>query len=302
MLYDPTWEGLERIVGPWKWGGLEGAGVPSPKVQDVTNPHPTCLLRPREAPAVNNFPPPNPQHYPGPTRIWWAARGGEVGAISSNHFIKSLHMSGHLSNAIGENVCKQRSSFGLGWASGIRASKLWGAFLSLFWPAFFFFAIGLSGFCSAKPSLLINTNGRRGAEQAYGMPLQWQTQLHLSRWSRKWERKHKHAPFILVYAVVLNIPPAFYFELQRLVAFLVFRKHHKRETYDGALLVAIIDSVFPSLVCFVQNGDTNEIVSLWNHRHCAFQAHKHTSVAQLCSFGFLPFSLPTREKRCVENR
>ena len=57
-------------------------------------------------------------------------------------------------------------------------------------------------------------------------------------------------------------PAAFYFELWRLVAFLVFRKHHKRETYDVALLVAIIDSAFPSLVCFVQNGDTNEIVSL----------------------------------------
>ena len=25
MLYDPTWEGLERIVVPWKWRGLEGA-------------------------------------------------------------------------------------------------------------------------------------------------------------------------------------------------------------------------------------------------------------------------------------
>ena len=36
---------------------------------------------------------------------------------------------------------------------------------------------------------------------------------------------------------------------------------------------------------------------LWNRRHCAFQAHKHTYVAQLCSFSFLPSSLPTRKKK-----
>ena len=177
---------------------------------------------------------------------------------------------------------------------------------TFFWLAsIFFFAIGLSGFCSAKPSLLININGRRGAEQAYGMPLQWQTRQRLSRWSGKWERKHKHAPVILFNTVALKMPlphPAFYFELWRLVAFLVFRKHHKRETYDVALLVAIIDSAFPSLVCFVQNGDTNEISSC---EIVAIVRFKHTNTHMLHSSAhsasFHPLFRLGR-KRCGENR